>query len=452
MPTTMLTIGAIFAGRYRVVRPMATGGMGILYEVLHLETERRRALKVMLPGALDDDELRERFLREAKVGARIDSDFVVEVFDAGIDEATRTPFLVMELLRGEDLGERLRRLGRIAPLDVVTYLHHTALALDQMHRASVVHRDVKPENLFLMEREDGPARIKLLDFGVAKVVTESITAGQGIGTPLYMAPEQYEPSATLTGAVDVYALGMVAYALLVGSAYWAAEALTQRLFALVAVTMRGPQQPASERAAARGVLLSPAFDAWFARTTAQDPALRFATAGEAVRALADALGVAPPSRPMPSSPFGWSLISERPPPRTALPSSIDEARDSVAVPPPSRTPSLPSAPARVMSAPSIRPAAPRRSLAGVLTALGAGAAMAVGAGFSARSGDAPAMATATASGRPASAVARSLPPPAIVASASVAPSASSCAAGRAKARSPREQPAPATSARSPRSP
>jgi eukaryotic-like serine/threonine-protein kinase len=442
MSSTILTNGAIFAGRYRVVRPLARGGMGVIYEVLHLETERRRALKVMLPGALGDHELRERFLREAKVGAPIDSDFVVEVFDAGIDEATDTPFLVMELLRGEDLGERLRRLGRIAPSDVVIYLHHTALALDQMHRASVVHRDVKPENLFLMEREDGPPRIKLLDFGVAKVVTESVTAGKGIGTPLYMAPEQYEPCATLTGAVDVYALGMVAYGLLVGSAYWADEALTQRLFALVAVTMRGPEQLASERAAAYGVTLPPAFDAWFTRTTALDPACRFATAGEAVRALAEALGVAPPSRPVPSSPFGWSTTEQDAQDGVrSLASSIEEARDSVASPPPSRT--APSAPARLAIAPSVRPVAPRRLLAGVLVALGAGVVALVGAGFSA----------VTGADRPAPAVALRLPPPASVALPALAGADGRAASvAGAKARSPREQPSPATSARSPRSP
>jgi serine/threonine-protein kinase len=164
---TTLQNGAIFAGRYRVIRCIAAGGMGAVYEVLHLETERRRALKVMLPHVLQSEDLRQRFKQEAKVAAHIDSEYIVEVFDAGLDEATGMPFLVMELLRGEELGKRLKRLGRFAPADVVSYLHQTALALDRTHRANIVHRDLKPENLFLTDREDGPPRVKVLDFGVA---------------------------------------------------------------------------------------------------------------------------------------------------------------------------------------------------------------------------------------------------------------------------------------------
>src|SRR5271170_3724760 len=130
MSLEALTPGALFAGRYRVVRPLARGGMGAVYEVLHLETQRRRALKVILPGVLGTEEMRRRFQLEAQVAARIESEFVVDVFDAGVDEATDMPFLVMELLRGEDLGARLRRVGRMGAGETVAFLHQTALALD----------------------------------------------------------------------------------------------------------------------------------------------------------------------------------------------------------------------------------------------------------------------------------------------------------------------------------
>jgi serine/threonine protein kinase len=205
---------------------------------------------------------------------------------------------VMELLRGEELGKRLKRLGRFAPADVIAYLHQTALALDKTHQASIVHRDLKPENLFLTDREDGPPRVKVLDFGVAKVVAETASAGatQSIGTPLYMAPEQFNPRMHLTGAADRYALGMVAYTLLVGAAYWADEARGGNVFALAAVAIRGPYEPASVRAAQRGVALPRAFDAWFARATAADPGARFPTSSETVRALAESLGLPPPGR------------------------------------------------------------------------------------------------------------------------------------------------------------
>ncbi|MFT3775692.1 MAG: serine/threonine-protein kinase [Minicystis sp.] len=306
-----LAEGTIFAGRYRVVRCIAAGGMGAVYEVIHLETERRRALKVMLPHVLQSEELRERFQREAKVAAHVESDYIVDVFDAGFDAATRMPFLAMELLRGEELGRRLKRYCRLPPADVVTYLHQTALALDKTHRANIVHRDLKPENLFLTERDDGPPRIKVLDFGIAKVIADSTTMGgatQSIGTPTYMAPEQLNPSARLTGAADRYALAMVAYTLLVGAPYWGEEARGGNVLALAMVTVHGPREPASARAARRGMTLPPMFDAWFARAAHVDPTQRFPTCVEMIAALADVLGLPSPRAAM----MSWSGMTEFP--------------------------------------------------------------------------------------------------------------------------------------------
>src|SRR5512132_1995102 len=167
--------GSVFAGRYRVVRCLAEGGMGAVYEVIHLETDRRRALKVMHPHLFQSEEMRERFKREARIAAHVDSEYIVDVSDAGVDYATRMPFLVMELLRGEELGDRLKRMGRLPPEEVVLYMQQAAWALDRTHAASIVHRDLKPANLFLTTREDGTPRIKILDFGVAKLVAESST-------------------------------------------------------------------------------------------------------------------------------------------------------------------------------------------------------------------------------------------------------------------------------------
>jgi serine/threonine-protein kinase len=286
--------GDVFAGRYRVERMLAAGGMGAVYEVLHLDTQRRRALKVMLPHVLDNDEMRERFKREALVAAGIESEFIVDVFDAGVDDETRMPFLVMELLRGEELGKRIKRLGRMDPAEAVGYLHQTARALDKMHRASLVHRDLKPENIFLAEREDGPSRVKLLDFGVAKVVAEAGSAAgatEVVGTPSYMAPEQFHTGTRITAAADVYALGLTAFTLLVGTAYWYDETTSGNAFAVALSAARGPSEPASVRAARRGAGLPPGFDAWFATVTAMEPGHRYATAGAAIRALAQVLGV-----------------------------------------------------------------------------------------------------------------------------------------------------------------
>ena len=288
--------GTVFAGRYRVVRCLAAGGMGAVYEVVHLETDRRRALKVMHPHLFQSEEMRERFKREARIAAQVDSEYIVDVSDAGVDEATQTPFLVMELLRGEELGDRLKRLTRFPPEEVVLYMQQTAWALDRTHAASIVHRDLKPANLFLTTREDGTPRIKILDFGVAKLVAEGATAAgatRSLGTPLYMAPEQFRANTRLTAAADIHALTLMTYTLLVGKAYWSEEAKSAGdVIAFAMVVVNGPQESAVQRAARHGVVLPPGFDAWFARGTAVNPAERFATATEAVRALREIGGSA----------------------------------------------------------------------------------------------------------------------------------------------------------------
>jgi serine/threonine-protein kinase len=298
--TTSLAAGQIFANRYEVVRCIGSGGMGAVYEVIHLETERRRALKVMHAHFADSPDFRERFKREARVAAQIDSDYIVDVFDAGVDEATKMPFLAMELLRGEELARTLKRVGRLAAADVVSCLLQTSLALDRTHKASIVHRDLKPENIFLCERDDGPPQIKVLDFGIAKFAKGSGQATNSVGTPLYMAPEQYLPGAEVTPAADIYALGLLAYTLLVGTDYWHEELnRDENVFVFALIAMKGAIEAPSARALrAAGMPLAPGFDAWFAKATALSPAARFATASEAVRELAIALRVnLPPPRP-----------------------------------------------------------------------------------------------------------------------------------------------------------
>jgi eukaryotic-like serine/threonine-protein kinase len=413
--SSTLQEGAVFADRYRILRRIAAGGMGAVYEVLHLETERRRALKVMLPHVLQSDDLRARFKREAKVAAQIESDFIVDVFDAGVDDATQMPFLVMELLRGEELGKRLKRLGRLPPIEVATWLQQTAVALDKTHRASIVHRDLKPENLFLAERDDGPPRIKVLDFGVAKIVAESATAGatQSIGTPIYMAPEQFNPRITLTAAADIFAFGMVAYTLLVGSPYWAEEARGGNIFALATVAMRGPDEPASVRAALRGVALPPAFDAWFARVTAADPARRFPTASEAARALTEALGLPSVSGIYPSALESSSAI---------VPAPV--SAPAAAVP---ATPLQSTGQGLTATAPLPRRSTSRAVLV-ALVCLGAAAALALTSYVVMSSRAAPAVASALPPGdiQPA-APAAPLPPPPTAPQVAPAPTASASA-------------------------
>jgi serine/threonine protein kinase len=289
--------GSYLASRFEVVRLLSEGGMGAVYEVIHRETRRRRALKVMLPGLVGDSALRARFELEARIAADVESDHIVEIFDAGVDPITDTPFLVMELLKGEDLGALLARRGRVPAAEVVTLLGQAARALDRTHAAGIVHRDLKPGNLFLTRRDDGTPHLKILDFGIAKVLAESprgIAATRGaIGTPLYMAPEQARGGAGIGPASDLHALAHIAFTLLVGEPYFQAEARRGGR-ALLAQVALGPTEPASTRAARLGVTLPAAFDAWFARAAALEAEERFSPASHLVATLAEALAVAAP--------------------------------------------------------------------------------------------------------------------------------------------------------------
>ena len=296
----ILNPGTLFAGRYQIVACIAHGGMGTVYEAIHSETGRRCALKIMLPEMVQSAELRERFRLEARVAVRIESEFVVDVLDAGIDETGQMPFLVMEFLRGEELHSLLKRAGRLSAGDVILYLEQAASALDKAHKAMIVHRDLKPGNLFVTRREDGTSRIKLLDFGIAKLVAETATgapATRSIGTPMYMAPEQYQLHHLVTPATDIYALGMLAFTMLVGKPYWSDESEAgANVFSFAAVAMHGPKEKASLRAWRRGVKLPESFDFWFAKITSVVPAQRYASAGEAVQALKEALLRGDPAR------------------------------------------------------------------------------------------------------------------------------------------------------------
>lgn len=290
-----LSPGSVFADRYRIERRIASGGMGAVYEVVHLETNRRRALKVLHANLVQSEELRARFRQEARVAAEIESEHIVDVFDAGIDPATDMPFLAMEFLRGEDVRQRIKRSGPIPMDETVRILFEAALALDKTHQARIVHRDLKPDNLYLAERDHGLPRVKVLDFGIAKIVADGAMSGQtkeSLGTPLYMAPEQFLMSRTITPATDVFALGLIAFTMLVGKPYWLEETL--RAGAAVAFALhacKGPQESAVKRAAQYGVTLPPAFDDWFFRATNVNIEHRYQVATAAIVDLGHVLGV-----------------------------------------------------------------------------------------------------------------------------------------------------------------
>ncbi|WP_438015801.1 serine/threonine-protein kinase [Sorangium sp. So ce315] len=316
-----------FRDRYQVLRVIKAGGMGAVYEVMDEVTAARRALKVMLPTLLDSEELRARFALEARITGIIESDHIVRTSDAGVDDETGTPFIVMDLLRGEELGSLIKKRGALPAEDVAIYLFQAALALDKTHAAGIVHRDLKPDNLFVTIRDDGSPCVKILDFGIAKVIEQhhaSTLTRQMIGTPVYMAPEQIRAERNIGPRVDIYALGQVAYALLVGETYWTQEAeAIPSPYLLASELLRGAtESPCARVARRRSASLPPAFDAWFFKATALRPEDRFERASVAVSALADALGVPLPrvSRVV--------LLPDPPPPGPLSPSPTDPTQPS----------------------------------------------------------------------------------------------------------------------------
>ncbi len=297
----------VVAGRYRVVGEIGRGGMGAVWLVEHVHTGDQLALKVLHRAFGDNPDIVERFRREARAAAKIKSEHVVRVIDADISpELGGVPFMVMEVLDGEDARRRLRTLGTFTKDATVHVLWQVARALDRAHAAGIVHRDIKPENIFFHKREDGVEIVKLLDFGVAKMRDEvtlddghSTQAGTLLGTPYFMAPEQAR-NVPVTPQTDVWAVGMLAYRFLVGASYWP-SATTGELMALILTEpMTAPSARAPQAA------LGPAFDSWFARSCDRDPSRRWASVGEQVAALADVFAIALPASVSMSgtAPFG----------------------------------------------------------------------------------------------------------------------------------------------------
>ncbi|MCC6903567.1 MAG: serine/threonine protein kinase [Polyangiaceae bacterium] len=334
MTRELLGAGQIFAGRYRIERFLAEGGFGAVYVAEQLATEAKVAVKVLWPHVLQAKDAAEKFEQEARIAGRVNSDHIVRVVDAGFEEATQMPFLVMELLTGEDLASMVERQGALAPDLAVEYLRQTASALDRAHGYKdkdgvvrpIVHRDLKPENLFVARRDNGETTIKVLDFGIAKVLGATSNVSQEVkGTPLYMAFEQAGVG-TISPQTDVWALGLIAFYLLTGKSYWRTAHLPEgSLTQLFGEVLSLPIVPPSQRMGELGVA-SPfpaAFDAWFTGCVNRDPNQRYRSAGEAIAALAEVYGIVPVgSRSAPSLPNVAGVGHGTPPHATPVVAAI----------------------------------------------------------------------------------------------------------------------------------
>lgn len=210
--------GTVFADRYRLRRKLAAGGMGAVYEADDLTTSQPVAVKLLHPELSTDREIHRRFRRESSILASLNHPAIVAIRDVGTDDAGRA-YTVMELLEGETLHDRIRRTTRLPPAELAPIVDGIASALAAAHEHGVIHGDVKPANVFLIDgRGAGVSEVKLVDFGLSKVHgLERLTrTGEIIGTPMYMAPELLTGETDIDHRVDIYALGVVMYQALAG--------------------------------------------------------------------------------------------------------------------------------------------------------------------------------------------------------------------------------------------
>ena len=265
-----MSVETIAGGRYRVERVLGVGAMAKVLLAHDAELEREVAVKLLDEGLAADPSFRARFAREARVAAGLSHPNVVTVFDVG--ETDGRPFIVMELIPGRTLEERLRRDGALRPNDVLAIARQVCAGLEHAHANGLVHRDLKPGNL--IERDDGT--IKIADFGIARLVegTELTEAGMVVGTAAYLAPEQAE-AGTVTPATDLFALGVVLYELVTGRQPWKVDSLAELAGRRDAPP---PEFPAN---------IPPGLRAAIERCLMQDPEDRPSSAAEVARLLDD---------------------------------------------------------------------------------------------------------------------------------------------------------------------
>jgi eukaryotic-like serine/threonine-protein kinase len=229
-------VGQVLQDTYRLERLIGEGGMGTVYEASHLRLARRFAVKLLSSESADNATALTRFRQEALITSGLGHPHILEVTDFNYTDAG-VPYIVVELLRGEDLASRLQRVGRLELREATLIFAQTASALHAAHGSGVVHRDLKPHNLFLCERTDGRCHVKLLDFGVSKVLaaqTKVTRTGTLVGTPIYMAPEQAEERPDAVDVrTDVYAMGVILYEMLSGRPPFSAESIPALLYKIV---------------------------------------------------------------------------------------------------------------------------------------------------------------------------------------------------------------------------
>ncbi len=329
--------GDVVSGKYRLLRPLGEGGMGLVFEAEHLRLRQSVAIKFLRQEVLAMPDAVERFEREARASARIRGPHVVQVLDVDTDERGR-PYMVMELLRGRDLEAELRVHGPFSIPAAVDLVLQACVAVAQAHAAGIVHRDLKPSNLFLSE-ESGKRVLKVLDFGISKIATDldapptsATSACVTVGTPLYMSPEQMRSSRDVDGRSDIWSLGVILYELVAGTPPFLGTT-TAAIAAIVADAMPSLRRVRPD--------VPEALERVLVTALAKAPADRLPTAealGAALMPFASADGVAGPFSLRPSQHDFALAVSAMA--RTPTSQRVSEAHELLALPPsrPSRSP------------------------------------------------------------------------------------------------------------------
>ncbi len=347
-------VGTRLCGRYEVRRVVADGGMGRVYEGIDKDTNTRVAIKVLHSEVARDEVSLERFKREYEFSRQLPHDHIVQVLDFQKDPETQSWLLVMEFLDGEELRFVLKREKQIAPERLVRMLAHVALGLDGAHARQLVHRDLKPDNLFLCGTRDGD-KVKILDFGSVKDKNKDAkkltVLGTTIGSPFYMAPEQAQGLETLDARADVFALAAITYECITGKVPFSGS---NGPSILLAILTKDPD-PVSVAAQGSKYPTPAALDDVLEEALAKNPNIRTKSVGELATAVGRAYGLT-------GDHTTWATVPQHELAKTIAaelakaPAKMEVAADPFAAPPANTTSPMAARPTGAPSQPGPMPA------------------------------------------------------------------------------------------------